>query len=157
MLNPYKGKVSESSIAGFLYITATTTCTLRMWRVVAQTERAQHLHDFLMTELLGTHSLFWAVNCRLSDWSVVHFGLNISPDWLIVRMWWSKPIKTYCKRLIAFTHFSQIGFLTQLDSEQPAFQALHICKCHFSYCLGNTGKTNKINLKSNQILGKGKT
>jgi hypothetical protein len=29
------------------------------------------------------------------------------------------------KRLIAFTHFSRIGILTQLDSGQPAFQALH--------------------------------
>jgi len=107
-------------------ITATTTCALRVWRVVAQTERAQQLHDFLMTELLGTDSLFRAVNCRLSDWSVVHSELNLSSDWLIVRTRWSKPIKTYWQRLIAFTHFSRIGILTQLDSGQPAFQALHL-------------------------------
>jgi hypothetical protein len=98
MLKSYKEKVRESMIASFLHITATTTCALRMWRVVAQTERAQQLHDFLMTELLGTHSLFRAVNRRLSDWSVVHSGLNLSPDWLIVRKRWSKPMKTYCKR-----------------------------------------------------------
>ncbi len=97
ILKPYEEKVRESSIAGFLHITATTTCALRVWRVVAQTERAHQLHDFLMTELLGTHSLFRAVNRRLSDWSVVHSGLNLSPDWLIVRTRWSKPIKTYCK------------------------------------------------------------
>ena len=48
-----------------------------------------------MTELLRTHSLFRAVNRRLSDWSVVHSGLNLSTDWLIVRTRYSKPIKTY--------------------------------------------------------------
>ncbi len=31
----------ESSIASFLFITSTTTCMLRMRRVVAQTEHAQ--------------------------------------------------------------------------------------------------------------------
>jgi hypothetical protein len=97
MLKPYEGKLRESSIASFLHITATTTCALRLWRVVAQTVHSRQLHEFLMTELLGTHSLFRAVNHRLSDQSVVHAGLNLSHDWLIVRTRWSKPIKTYCK------------------------------------------------------------
>ncbi len=125
MLKPYEGKVSESSIAGFLYHCHNH---LHVLRVVAQTERAQQLHYFLMTELLGTHSLFRAVNLRLSDWSVVHSGLNLSSEWLIVRTRWSKPIKTYWQQLNAFTHFSWIGILTQLDLGQPAFQALHIWK-----------------------------
>ncbi len=124
MLKPYEGIVSESSIAGFFYHCHNHLCIARV-RVVTQTERAPQPHDFLMTELLGTHSLFTAVNRRLSDWSVVDSGLNLSSDWLIVWTQWSKPIKTHWQRLIAFTHFARIGILTQLDSGQPAFQALH--------------------------------
>jgi hypothetical protein len=46
-------------------------------------------------------------------------------DWLYKRDEVSQQ-RHIDKDLIAFTHFSQIRILTQLDSGQPAFQAFHI-------------------------------
>ncbi len=147
-LHAYKEKVKESSIANFLYITATTTCGLRTWRVVTKTEHAEQLLDFVMTELLGTHSLLRAVNRRLSDWSVVHSRLNLSPDWLIVRTRWSKPIKTYCKR-----PYRLYSFLTDRDLDSARLKTASLSSApYIIYILIGIILTHKHVKYENEIL-----
>ncbi len=126
MLKPYEGIVSESSIAGFLYYCHNH---LRAARVKGcRTDWACTATPWLSHDWAARHTQS-VQGSQLHTLRLIGCSLRTQPFiWLIDCMnAWCKPIKTHWKRLIAFTHFSRIGILTQLDSGQPAFQALHIC------------------------------